>query len=334
MAGVRVPILHRNGRGGLCTLVWGAALLAFASAAANAAPIACAIRWDAWYTNGPQDPGAYTARALSVPAWRDRAPRTHISTIGRDFVGAFAGDVRRRDSSCRQGPSMLGLSRLRRPWRDRPRSSDDAGLWFHRRSAIRDEVDYALMTTPSLLVGGSREAALAATLQLLKDRIISASASPKRLVPSFSFTSKLPRRAACWRMRNRSAKPSVELRAGSERLGLGDPYVAVTLSGAKRAKSVRAAIGADAISQYVAGRRRGRQSWAQFEPSIEADWDLFVAATSGDVVPTLRSGADIRARCQTPPPFDHRFAASSPCDDFVFNPTAEELQQEFRHARA
>ena len=125
-----------------------------------------------------------------------------------------------------------------------------------------------------------------------------------------------------------------ELRAGSERRGLGNPYVVVTLSGAKQAESVRASIGADAISQYVAGRRRGRQRWAQFEPSIEADWDLYAAATSADVVPTLRSGADIRARCQTPPPFDHRFPPGSLCDDFVFNPTLEELGQEFRHARA
>ena len=75
-----------------------------------------------------------------------------------------------------------------------------------------------------------------------------------------------------------------------------------------------------------------QSSWAEFEPSIEADWDAFAAASSANAVPTLRSGADIRARCQTPPPFDHRFPPNDKCDNYTVNPTLEELKGEFRNA--
>ena len=34
----------------------------------------CAIRWDANYTNGPSDPGAFTAKDLAPLKFRGRAP--------------------------------------------------------------------------------------------------------------------------------------------------------------------------------------------------------------------------------------------------------------------
>jgi hypothetical protein len=124
------------------------------------------------------------------------------------------------------------------------------------------------------------------------------------------------------------------LRAESVARGLGNPYVVIVLSDAKKAEWIRRALAGDAISQYVAGRRKGRpETWAEFEPSIEADWSDYAKSTSADVVPTLRSGADIRARCLTPPPFEHRFPPGSACDDFVANPTLDELASEFQHAR-
>src|SRR4051812_10444307 len=44
------------------------------SVSASGPITACAIRWDAWYTNGPNDPAHYMASALSRPEFRALAP--------------------------------------------------------------------------------------------------------------------------------------------------------------------------------------------------------------------------------------------------------------------
>src|SRR5271166_6618879 len=139
-------------RWGACA--WSASVLALACGTANAAPKACAIRWDAWYTNGRQDPGAFTAAALSGPTWRDRTPlHAHFGESGR-IVWApsqetFDIEIRAaaKANLCwvylaygDRGVIDLGHPMMR-------------GLWFHRHSTLRSEVDYAPMTTPALLAG-------------------------------------------------------------------------------------------------------------------------------------------------------------------------------------
>ena len=214
-------------------------------------------------------------------------------------MGAFAGDVRRRIRAA----AKAHLCWVYLAYGDRGVIDLDhpmmRGLWFHRHSAIKSEVDYAVMTTPSLLVGGDRRAARQATLNLIADdnyqRTTIAGAS-RPVLFLYVETSEADR----WIGAAATLRDALDgLRAASRERGLGDPYLVLTLSGADKAEALRAAIGADAISQYVAGRRRGHEAWAAFEPGIEADWDRYAAATRADVVPTLRSGADIRARCET-----------------------------------
>ena len=305
------------------------------SAHATAAPTACAIRWDAWYTNGSSDPGAFTAATLSAPAWRARAPlHARFDEAGR-IVWAPSQDT--FDAEIRAAAKVHlcwvylaygdhGIIDLDHPMM--------RGLQFHRRSPIKGEVEYAVMTTPSLLIGGDRKAALAATLDLLSDsnyqRVEIGGASRPVL-----FIYVEASEAGRWRDQAPALRVQLDaLRAASRSRDLGDPYVVVTLSGAGKAEALREAVGAEAISQYVAGQRRGHQRWSAFAPGIEADWNQYAATTSAGVVPTLRSGADIRARCQTPPPFEHRFPKGTKCDDYVDNPSPSELEQEFRDARA
>jgi hypothetical protein len=311
------------------------AALALAVGAARAEPLACAIRWDAWYTNGPHDPGAYTAAALGLPAWRGRAPlHARIDANGKIVWAAtqatFDAEIK---AAARAHLCWVYLAYGDRGVIDLAHPMM-RGLRLHLNSVIRDEVRYALMTTPSLLIGADRKAALAATLSLMQGSVYQSVVIAGARRPLLFVFFESPQAFARPDRREALRAALDALRTASRSRGLGNPYIVVTLAGAKAAEEMRAALGADAISQYVAGRRRGHQSWATFEPSIEADWSAYAAAAAADVVPTLRTGADIRARCQTPPPFERRFPPGSRCDDYVDNPSLEQLEQEFRHARS
>src|SRR5579863_49057 len=309
--------------------------LALAVGAAGAAPLACAIRWDSMYSNGSHDPGSYTAAALSAPAWRDRAPLHARFGANGKIVWAvtqanFDAEIR---AAARAHLCWVylaygdhGLIDLDHPMM--------RALRLHLRSDIRDQVRYALMTTPGLLIGENRKAAIEATLSLMEEKNYQSVVIDRSWRPLLFLYFESAQTFAEPGRGNALRAALDTLRAASLSRGLGNPYIVVTLSGAVAAEDVRAALAADAISQYVAGRRQGHQSWAAFEPSIENDWNAYAAATAADVAPTLRSGADIRARCQTPPPFDRRFPPGSQCDDYVDNPSLAQLEQEFRHARS
>jgi hypothetical protein len=210
------------------------------------------------------------------------------------------------------------------------------GLKFHRNSAIKSLVNYSLMTTTGLLgTPGKFQEAIQATVSLMHDsnyQHISVSGVSRPVLFIYYSDPDLERifNGSLQSMR----EPIDYIRQLSTEQGLGNPYIVILLSGADKAESVRLSLGADAISEYVSGTRKGGvQPWTDFEKSIEVEWDSYAAKTSGHVIPTLRSGADIRARCQTPPPFEHRFPNGFECESFyVKNPTLSELKAEFRSA--
>lgn len=304
---------------------------------AEQAITACAIRWDAWYSNGASDPAHYTAAALSPPRWHSLAP-LHASF---DSSGNISWNVSQEiiDAEIRaaHGAKLC--------WAYVMYGANDAidlnhpmmtALRLHRLSQIKSEVHYALITSTSLLgEAGHYDEAVKRTIELLHDtnyQQFSAANHAQRPLLFINFdTSDLDRRFGGSLSKLKEAIDALRRNCRAEHIG--DPYIVLLFSPSAKAEPIRAALGADAISQYVAGRRKGiPQSWADFEPSIEDDWNSFATATAGGAVPTVRSGADIRPRCETPPPFEHRFKKGVPCDNFVALPSASELKSEFSHA--
>jgi len=212
------------------------------------------------------------------------------------------------------------------------------GLVFHRTSSIKSEVKYALMTTTGLLGRpGQYIGSAKATVDLLADsnyQRISVGSIDRPLLFLYFDAADL---AKTFLGSLVFMKQSLDaIRKLSVDRGLGNPYIVVVLAPAKAAEEIRIALGADSISEYISGeRKKGVEQWAEFETSIEADWNAFASATDATTVPTLRSGADIRARCQTPPPWEHRFSPGFDCGNFyVVNPTLAELKKEFQDAAA
>jgi hypothetical protein len=297
----------------------------------------CAIRWDAWYTNGQTDPGHYASDALSLPRWH------HLAPIHARFDSAgtitWAPSQETFDAEIRAASSaglcwayvMYGQNNIIDLSNPLMR-----GLAYHRASAIKSSVNYAMIVTADLLGRpGQYESAVQATVRLMRDanyQHVSINGTSRPLLFLLYNATDLGRFFEGSFAKMKEVIDAV--RQASADSQLGDPYLVVLSSPAKQAEITRRALGADGISEYVAGTRSGgAQSWAGFEPSIEADWDAYTAATPADAIPTLRSGADIRARCETPPPFDHRFGQKR-CDSYVLNPSAQELKSEFRDSVA
>ena len=158
----------------LCYRLIFATLLLFWSYAAIAASrsvIACAIRWDAWYTNGPNDPGYYTALALSKPEWHARAPlHAKFDPFGKIIwapsQATFDAEIRAaRGANLCWAYLAYGKSHmidLKHPMMK--------GLAFHRNSAIKTEVKYALIIQARLLgVENNYRDAVNAIIQLMRD---------------------------------------------------------------------------------------------------------------------------------------------------------------------
>jgi hypothetical protein len=314
----------------IATLFWQS------SAQAADQPTACAIRWDAWYTNGPTDPAHYTAEALSPQRWHYLAPvHAHFDSVGKM---TWAPSQESFDAEIRAA-SLAGLC-----WAYVMYGKDNVidlsqplmrGLVYHRASTIKSDVKYAMIVTSDLLGrAGNFDAAAHAIVDLMRDSNYERSRANDKNFRPLLFLLYNP--VDLKRFFNGSFAAMKEVVDAVRRLSIdkkiGNPYIVVLSSPAKSAEMARLALGADGISEYIAGNRSGgAQPWSTFQPTIEADWDAYATATSADAIPTLRSGADIRARCETPPPFDHRFAQSK-CDTYVLNPSVKELKSEFQKA--
>ena len=301
------------------------------------ANVACAIRWDAWYSNGENDPAHYTALTLRPERWHSRVPLHGTfdadgNITWRPTAATFAAEIEAAASArlC-WAYVMYGANNII----DLSDSMMKA-LTMHRTAANKNAVKYAMITT-SRVLGRTAvyEEAVRAHLELFQDsnyQFIEIRGDHRPLLfllyddsdLKIYFGGSIP-----------NLKAVIDaLRAGSQKNGSGNPYIVVLETSAQKAENIRNGIGADAISSYVEGHRNGHpQTWAQFEPTIEADWNQYADRSRGDSVPTLRSGADIRARCQIPPPFDHRFSINNSCKDYTDNPTVLELEAEFTNAQ-
>lgn len=130
--------------------IW--AMLVGAALCAPAPPLACAIRWDAWYTNGPNDPAHFTAAALSNPEWRARTPlHAAIDENGRvDFrptQETFDAEIR----AAKQANLCWAYLAYGRDHKIDLGAPMMQGLKYHRSSAIKSKTSYALIVTAGTL---------------------------------------------------------------------------------------------------------------------------------------------------------------------------------------
>jgi hypothetical protein len=312
-------------------------LLWHVGAAASNPITPCAIRWDAWYTNGPTDPGGYTAAALSPPQFHNLAPlHAKFDANGKiewaPSQATFDAEIRAaHGASVCWAYLMYGKNNV-----IDMNDPLNKGLVFHRSSSIKSQAQYALMTTTALIGRpGQYTDSTKATVDLMADSAYQNVSDRTHKRPLLFLFYEPEDLARIFKGSLATMKQSLDaIRKASVDRGLGNPYIVVLSGPPKTAEDVRTALGADAISEYISGNRKKRiERWAEFEPSIEADWNAYAAATNAAIVPTLRSGADIRARCQTPPPYDHRFPPGFNCGNFyIINPTLAELKTEFQDA--
>ncbi|MBB4198013.1 hypothetical protein CCR94_05060 [Rhodoblastus sphagnicola] len=298
---------------------------------------ACAIRWDAWYSNDAGDPGHDTAITLGNPKYRQSAPLHAAfdadgSISWRPTQASFDAEI---EAAHRAGLCWAYLAYgadaivdLRLPMM--------RGLAFHRASALKNLVPYALIATTST-IGSARDVASAgrAIARLMGEanyKTVELNGARRPLLFLFYDAHDV---ASAFGGDLALARRALDtLRHLARDQGSGDPYIVVLASPAGLAESLRRALGADAISEYVAGRRTGKpESWAAFAPSIEDDWRAYAAATQAQAVPLLRSGADIRARCERPPRWERRFKPGDACGNYVEKPDLDQLKAEFLHAR-
>lgn len=298
----------------------------------------CAIRWDAWYTNGKEDPAHYTAEALSPLRFHRLAP-TH-ATFDMD------GNITWSASQTTFDAEILAAHKADFCWaylmygKNNVINLTDSmmkGLALHRRSSIKSQVKYSLIATTSVIGHpGNYSDAAAVITKLMSD------SNYQRLPINgiyrpllFLYYSDVDLKTI-FNGSLKAMRGAIDLiRHVSINSGSGNPYIVILLGPKRAAEEARSALGADAISAYVAGTRKaGVESWSEFERTIEAEWSAYAEASGGGVIPTLRTGADIRARCESPPPYDHRFGTGFDCSQFyVVTPTLHELATEFQHAK-
>lgn len=315
------------------------ALLTNLAHAADPPPQACAIRWDAFYSNGKNEPGEYTARALSAPKWKSRTPLHGVfdsngrlewkpsqSTFDAELRAAYRGRLCWAYLAYGNGGSIDLEHPMMR------------ALAFHRRSAIKSLVPYAIMAQARVLgAGGSVAEAAGKLVELFSDKNYLRVTIEGELRPIlFLYYDPHEPSSHTESPVDILGSSLTRIRDMSVQRGLGNPYAVVVTSPASEAERVRARIGAEGISQYIAGQRAGRDMrWTEFERTIEDDWERYLAATAADVVPTLRTGADIRARCDTPPPWSPDLAKNkNACGGRIENPSSAELKYEAAKGRA
>lgn len=91
-----------------------------------------------------------------------------------------------------------------------------------------------------------------------------------------------------------------EVRAGAVAAGLGDPYVVVMEGYPVGAETIRAAIGADAISNYISRTPDGRnKTYSSLDTSARSYWQELVDAAPASV-PILMAGWNRRPRIERP----------------------------------
>jgi hypothetical protein len=289
-------------------------------------PIACAIRWDANYTNGPSDPGFFTAKALSPMEFRGRAPlhaqfdaKSAISWSPTPPSMDYEIQIAERGGFCwvflvtgRNGQIDLQLPMNR-------------AFTMMKMSSNRMKVRISIMVgTDNFGSTGHYTAAV--------DKIANIIGEPNYLAVGDRRVLWIPVDKkdidAYWGADIGNFAEAINyLRRRTVELGLGRPYIVLLAA----SRSVASALQADAISRYaIIPPFENRETYGRFIHSVEDFWDAEVQQSSTAVIPTVMLGWDPRPRYLNPPPWVSHTALD--LQHFIEAPTTTEIKEACQHA--
>jgi len=296
-----------------------------------------AIRWDARYCDAPGQPCYEEEQILGPQKWHFRAP-LHTTVLGPNKIkfeptqATFDAEIR----AARAG----GLSYWAYLMYGDPQSgvidlnqSMMKGLAFHRASAIRSQMNYAMMVQTSTLGSvGAYGAAVSAVLDLMHDSNYQTCLGGRPVL--FLYYSEADLKGV-WGASYANLKGALDaVRAGALGRGLGDPYIIVMTPPPTVAEAVRTALGADAISTYaVPIPQNYSATYDQLDQMTQAYWESEAAAAPAGVVPTVMIGWDTRPRKEHPPYWERNITPAHPdMTKYVTAPTAIQFAGECRAA--
>ncbi len=294
-----------------------------------------AIRWDAQYCDSPSEPCFEEEKALGAQNWQFRAPvHSEIkgpnqirfaptqATFDKEIAAAKLGGLKYWAYLMYGKDGMINLNH-----------SMMRGLVFHRSSSIKSQMNYAMMVSVDTLGhAGDYTMAVDTIVGLMRDDNYQ-NILDRRPVLFIYYIGSLLR--LYWKNSLTSMAESINsLRVSAKQAGLGNPYIIIMSGTPAAAESVRAGLGADAISAYAItlpaiGRGTPYAELARFTQSY---WDKEAAATSAGVVPTVMIGWDTRPRKEHPPAYDHSDRSQVDVATYVTAPTPAEFAAECESA--
>jgi hypothetical protein len=275
-----------------------------------------AIRWDARYCDTPGQPCYEEEQILGPAKWHGRAP-LHTQVLGPNKI-RFAPTQESFDAEIRAaragglsywaylmyGDSRTGVIDLNH--------SMMKGLSFHRASAIRSQMKYAMMVQTSTL--GSKDdygAAVSAVVELMHDGPYQTCLGGRPILYLYYTDDDLKTWWGADNANLRAALDAVRVRALSR--GLGDPYIVVLTSPPEAAEAARRALSADAISIYATpAPPMDHATYDQLDQATQSYWESEARAAAGGVVPTVMIGWDPRPRKEHPPSWELKLMPAHP----------------------
>jgi hypothetical protein len=206
------------------------------------------------------------------------------------------------------------------------------GLVFHRGSAIKSQMNYAMMVTVDTLgyVDNYKDA-VGAILTLMRDSNYQTVLGGRPVLYLYYVESLL---ASHWRGSINNLATSLNaLRDEALGAGLANPYIILMSGPPVSAESVRVALGADAISAYAITLPSNTTApYSQLARFTQQIWEKEAAASSAGVVPTVMIGWDTRPRKENPPAYDHSDHSHTDVVAHITAPTPLEFAQACRGA--
>lgn len=281
-----------------------------------------AIRWDAWW-GGSRD-AVEAQKGLWPRKWQFRAP-AWAKSDGLDRL-AFAPTQESMDGEI-QAASEAGLKYWAYDYYPTDVDHDFMNaLNFHRKSKIRNQVNYCLILQLGHWGGENDYKSINGSIAAfaMDDFYQKVHGRPVVFLlwnPSV-FATRFESETA------HVAARITDLRRQIEAAGSPSPYIALmTPNDAKTMKE----IGADALASYAVGPRMGRtpMSFFAYDRYVRKRW-LAQLDTGAQVVPTVMTGWDMRPIAENPPPWYKNAVPENAETGFVMKASPDGLAEHMR----